>query len=113
MADPATSTFAPASIHCRAVSGFTPPSTSTSISLPVRVTKSLTSVIFGRTEVIKDCPPNPGFTDMSKINSTSSTMCIIEKPEFAELKTTPPFNPCSLLNELSDANEYKPLHEQK
>jgi hypothetical protein len=90
---PATRAFAPAARHRRAVSGVTPPSTSSTISRPLASIIVLSRSILRSCEVMKLCPPKPGLTVMTRIRSTSSSTFSIASGGVAGFSTTPALAP--------------------
>ena len=70
---PATSTSAPASKSSRAFADEMPPSTSISVSSPMRRFISSRRRTFSTYEGMNDCPPNPGSTLITNTISTSGS----------------------------------------
>src|SRR5690606_18596401 len=88
-ADPATNTSAPARTIAGAVAAVTPPSTSRSMLRPLASIIRLSDSSFGSTAGRNSCPPNPGFTLMTRIRSRSSSTYRIVSSGVCGFNTTP------------------------
>ncbi len=91
--EPATSAVAPASTHMRAVAAFTPPSTETSREGLFLLAQEATADIFARLSGMKDCPPNPGCTDITSARSHLGSHSVIISTGVSGLMETPLSSP--------------------
>src|SRR5581483_1857549 len=94
---PATNVSAPARKHVPIVSRLIPPSTSSTARLLVRVMSSRVRRILSIECAMNCCPPNPGFTVITRTVSTSGTMSTRASTGVAGLMTTPAAQPSSLI----------------
>ena len=108
--DPATRTFAPASTQTRAVSSLIPPSTDIARSLPFSSAHLDTNEIFWTHSEMKDWPPNPGWTVMTRTRSALSRNGTSLSMVVSGLMETPTFSPLSLI--LSTAARMSPSASQ-
>ncbi len=90
-AEPATSTFAPAFQHNGAVSGSTPPSTSSQIGLSPII--FLAADILSIIEYVNFCPPNPGLIVIINIKSILSKQYSITESGVVIFNATPALQP--------------------
>ena len=95
--EPATSTVAPASTHTFAVSSLTPPSTEISRAGLCSSAHPDAYVIFGTQSEMKDCPPNPGWTVMTRTMSTRGRYGSILSTGVSGLTDIPAFSPLALI----------------
>mmetsp|Transcript_28537 Transcript_28537/g.76243 ORF Transcript_28537/g.76243 Transcript_28537/m.76243 type:complete len:259 (-) Transcript_28537:185-961(-) len=87
----------PASITFQAFFGPTPPSISIQGSTPLALHISLSSLIFRTCDSIKLWPPKPGFTDMIRTRSTSSSTYSIAVRGVPGFRTMPAKQPACLI----------------
>src|SRR4029079_5831762 len=97
MADPATMMLAPAATTRPTLWLSMPPSISTGAALPARSSSARTSRTLDSLRGMKVCPPNPGFTDMTRTKSTSPAISSRAPTGVAGLITTPALTPNALM----------------
>mmetsp|Transcript_9760 Transcript_9760/g.26355 ORF Transcript_9760/g.26355 Transcript_9760/m.26355 type:complete len:286 (-) Transcript_9760:127-984(-) len=87
----------PASTTFHAFAGPTPPSISIQGSTPFASHMAFNSLIFCTWDSMKLWPPKPGFTDMMRMRSTSSSTYSIAERGVPGLRTTPAAQPACLI----------------
>lgn len=91
--DPATRTSAPASTQVLAVASLMPPSTDTRREGLCSSAHCLAWEIFGTHSDMKDCPPKPGWTVMTRTMSTSGSHSSRRSMGVSGLMEMPAFRP--------------------
>mmetsp|Transcript_68526 Transcript_68526/g.196557 ORF Transcript_68526/g.196557 Transcript_68526/m.196557 type:complete len:262 (+) Transcript_68526:197-982(+) len=87
----------PASITFQAFFGPTPPSISIQGSTPLALHIAFSSLIFCTCDSMKLWPPNPGFTDIIRTRSTSSSTYSMAERGVPGFRTTPAAQPNCLI----------------
>mmetsp|Transcript_22958 Transcript_22958/g.78164 ORF Transcript_22958/g.78164 Transcript_22958/m.78164 type:complete len:247 (+) Transcript_22958:184-924(+) len=87
--------FAPASMTLYALAGPTPPSTSIQGLTPASLHICLMAAIFSTWDSMNFWPPKPGFTDITRMRSTSESTYLRQSMGVPGLSTTPDLQPRS------------------